>query len=102
MVAGPAPRGAQRAEPHRPSAVPATDDSTTACGSPTAANPSTARTSPDTPSLSPTPVSFAAAEFTFGELPKESAFSFISTDGRGRPLRGTVRIGDACLPVVGG
>lgn len=80
--------------------TPATDDSETESDPST---PSTAMTSPDAPS--PTPVSFAAsgtaAAFTFGDLPKESALSFISTDGRSRPLLGTVRISDECVPVFG-
>lgn len=82
--------------------IPATDDTATE-SDPSTSTPSTAMTSPDAPS--PTPVSFAvsgiAAAFTFGDLPKESAFSFISTDGRSRPLLGTVRISDECLPVFG-
>jgi len=82
--------------------TPATDDSETESDPFT---PSTAMTSPDAPSPTPTPVSFAAsgtaAAFTFGDLPKESALSFISTDGRSRPLLGTVRISDECLPVFG-
>jgi hypothetical protein len=78
--------------------IPATDDSGTESDPST---PSTAATSPDAPS--PTPVSFGvsgtAAAFTFGDLPKGSAFSFISIDGRSRPLLGTVRISGECLPV---
>ena len=81
--------------------IPATADSATESDPSTLSTPSTAMTSPDAPS--PTPVSFGvsgtAAAFTFGDLPKESAFSFISTGGRSRPLLGTVRISDECLPV---
>lgn len=68
-------------------------------------SPSTAMTSPDAPSPTPTPVTFAAsgvpAAFTFGALPRKAAFSFVSTGGRSRPLLGTVRISDDCLPVFG-
>lgn len=81
--------------------MPATDG---ASSSPTPSSPSPSATQSLSASPTATRVSFAVSgpptAFTFGNLPRESIFSFSSLAGGSPTPLGTVRIDDECLPVV--